>query len=427
MTSKDQSHLGSDQTQGADLDQSILMAESPWGSGGGKGGGGNNPWGNGGGNNGGGNRPNRPQRPGGGGGRRPGGPGGPEGPDLEELLREGQDRLRSMFPGGGNGGNGGGTPAAGPLGRISLAFVILVVIGLWMATGIYRVNTGEQGVVLRFGAFVEMTQPGLNYHLPYPIESVETPNVESVNRIDVGFRGGASRDRASSGFGRNENLMLTGDDNIVDINFSVLWKISNAADYLFNLKDPEVVVKTVAESVMREVIGRNEIQPILTERRKQIESEVEALMQEVLNEYGAGIDVTSVQLAKVDPPAQVIDAFRDVQAAHADAERERNKADAYARDVVPRARGDAERIVQQAKGYREQVVRGAEGEASRFLAVYEQYRLAKDVTRKRIFLETMEAVFGDMDKIIIDGDGSGVVPYLPLDRLNKNSQSNQAQ
>lgn len=216
--------------------------------------------------------------------------------------------------------------------------------------------------------------------------------------------------------------MLTGDDNIVDIDFSVLWKVSNAADYLFNLQDPERVVKAVAESVMREVIGRNEIQPILTERRKQIESEVELLMQQVLDEYGAGVDITTVQLAKVDPPAQVIDAFRDVQAANADAERERNKADAYARDVVPRARGDAERVVQEAKGYKEKVVKGAEGEASRFLAVYEQYRNAKDVTRKRIFLETMEAVFQDMDKIILDSDGTGVVPYLPLDRLNKQAK-----
>ncbi len=407
-----------EQPTGPDFDQHILHAESPWGQGGGSGGGkkgsGGNPWGGSGGSggSGGGGRPGGPRGPGGGGN-------GPEGPDLEELLREGQDRLRSLFPGGGGGGSGsGGGQGAGPLGRFSLAFIILVVAGLWMATGIYRVNTGEQGVVLRFGEFVELTQPGLNYHLPYPIETVETPNVERVNRIDIGFRGAGPRDGARSSDRAQESLMLTGDDNIVDIDFSVLWKVSNAADYLFNLQDPERVVKAVAESVMREVIGRNEIQPILTERRKQIESEVGLLMQQVLDEYGAGVDITTVQLAKVDPPAQVIDAFRDVQAAHADAERERNKADAYARDVVPRARGQAEKIVQQAKGYKEQVVKGAEGEASRFLAVYEQYRNAKDVTRKRIFIETMEAVFKDMNKIILDGDGNGVVPYLPLDRLN---------
>ena len=362
----------------------------PWGRGPG-GPGGQGPWGGGGGG-----RGQGPRGP-----RRPGGPqgGGPQGPDLDDLIRQGQDKLKSMFPGGGGSSR-------------LLILVAGLILVLWLISGFYRVNADEQGVVLRFGKFVETTAPGLNYHLPFPIESAVTPKTEAVNRIDIGFS--PVRNDISQ-----ESLMLTGDENIVDIDFSVLWKISDAGNYLFNLQDPVLVIKAVAESVMREVIGRNEIALILTERRRQIEDEVRVAMQEILDEYGAGVKVSEVQLQKVDPPAQVIEAFRDVQAAQADAEKARNQADAYARDIVPRARGEAQQIIQEARGYKDRAVATAEGEAARFLSVYSEYKNAKDVVRKRIFLETMEEVFADMDKIIIDSEEQGVVPYLPLDQLRK--------
>lgn len=353
--------------------------QGPWGGGGGQGG----PRG-----------PRGPRRPGG------GGPQGPQGPDLDDLIRQGQDKLNQMF--GGSGGNSG---------RL-FALIAAVIVGLWLASGFYQVGPEEQGIVLRFGKYSEQTNPGLRYRLPYPIESHMTPKVETVNRVDVGFS-------ASGSDLKTESLMLTGDENIVDIDFSVLWKIGNAPDYLFNLKDPVEVVKAVAESVMREVIGQNKINFILTEGRGQIEDEVKIAMQNVLDEYGAGVLIQEVQLQNVDPPSEVIAAFRDVQAAQADAETERNKAEAYARDVVPRARGDAKRIIEEAKGYKESSIATAQGEAARFISIYEEYKNSKDVVRKRIFLETMEKVLGDMDKIIIDGDEQGVVPYLPLNELGK--------
>jgi len=366
----------------------------PWG----RGPQGQGPWGGGGQGGGQGGGPRGPRRPGG-----PGGPGGPQGPDLDEVIRQAQDRFNQMFGGG-----------KGFSGRLIL-LVLGVLIGLWLLTGFYRVNADEQGVVLRFGKFVETTQPGLNYHLPYPIESAVTPKTEAVNRINVGFVPATNGPRDLS----EESLMLTGDENIVDIDFSVLWKISNAGDYLFNLQEPERVMKAVAESVMREVIGQNQIALILTEGRGQIQSEVRLAMQTVLDEYGAGVLISEVQLQKVDPPSDVIDAFRDVQRAQADAEKERNQADAYARDIVPRARGEAQQIIEAARGYKDRAIATAEGEAARFLSIYEEYQNAKDIVRKRIFLETMEKVLGDMDKIIIDGEGAGVVPYLPLDQLRK--------
>jgi membrane protease subunit HflK len=284
------------------------------------------------------------------------------------------------------------------------------------------VNTDEQGVVLRFGKFVQLTQPGLNYHWPYPIETALTPKVTRVNRIDIGIRvlddprrGTATRDIPQ------ESLMLTGDENIVDVQFSVFWVIANAADYLFNVQQPEGTIKSVAESAMREEIGRNQIQPILTGARQAIETAVQELIQKTLDGYQAGIQVTQVQLQKVDPPQQVIDAFRDVQAARADAERLQNEAQAYANRVVPEARGDAARIIQAAEGYRERAVFEARGQADRFIKIYDEYAKAPEVTRRRMYLETMERVFDGMDKVIVDSNaskgGNGVVPYLPLGEL----------
>lgn len=375
------------------------------------------PWSNqsGGGNNGGGG-----WRGGSGGGSGGGGGGGPWGqgpgsqpPDLEEMLKRSQDRMKQVM-------HGGGIP--GPLAFLA-ALVAVAVVG-WYAF-FFRVDPDELGVVMRFGEYVEQKPPGLHFRLPYPIEEVIKPKVTRQNIIEIGMRSGTDR-----GFGGvviqdvpEESLMLTGDENTVDIDFVVYWRIRDAAQYLFNIQNPDNTVKEVAESAMREVVGKSRIQPILTEARQKTEADVLKLIQDTLDSYKAGIRIDQVTLQKVDPPGEVIDAFRDVQAARADQERLQNEAFAYANKVVPEARGEAERILQAAEGYKQQTVAEAQGQTARFLQVYEQYRKAPDVTRKRIFLETMERVFGSTDKVIIDSkSGQGVVPYLPLDQLQQRRQ-----
>src|SRR5258708_39400649 len=359
----------------------------PWGSGGG----GKGPWGSG-------------QRP-----------SGPTPPDLEEFLRRSQDEVRAVVGGGSLGGKG-------------LGLIVLAGVVVWFFSGFFRVEPDELGVVLRFGKYVRDVQPGLNYHLPYPIETALTPKALRVNKIDIGMRvvedlrrGTTMRDVPE------ESLMLTGDENIVDVDFSVLWKIKpskdGGGDYLFNIQQPEGTVKAVAESAMRDVIGCSTLQPILTGARQNIETGVHELMQKVLDDYGAGVQITQVQLQKVDPPSQVIDAFRDVQAARADGERAQNEAQSYANKVVPEARGRAARITQGAEAYREQTVAEAKGATSRFLQVYDEYKKAPEVTRQRMYLETMERLFGGTDKIILDQGGGGVVPYLPLDQLTRRPQT----
>src|SRR5271154_7035240 len=340
---------------------------------------------------------------------------GPRPPDLEEFLRRGQDKLRSFLPGN--------------LGGRGIALIALAAVALWGFSGFFRVEPDELGVVLRLGQFVREVQPGLNYPLPYPIESALTPQALRVNKIDIGMR--VSEDTLRGATTRDEpeeRLMLTGDENIVDVDFSVLWKVkpTQVGDYLFNVQSPEGTVKAVAESAMREVIGQSNIQPILTGARQNIETAVQALLQKILDSYGAGIQIQQVQLQKVDPPAQVIDAFRDVQAARSDLERAQNEAETYANRVVPEARGRASRIIQDAEAYRQQTVADANGQTSRFLQIYDQYKKAPDVTRERMYLETMEHVLGNTDKTIIDTGpqgGTGVVPYLPLNSLTQPPQA----
>jgi modulator of FtsH protease HflK len=340
-------------------------------------------------------------------------PSGPSSPDFEDIIRRAQERIKSLLPGGSLGGRG-------------TALIVLLIFAIWMISGFYRVNFDEQGVVLRFGSYVRDASPGLNYHWPYPVETVQTPKVTTSNRVDVGMqfvedsrRGGTvMRDIPA------ESLMLTGDENIVDVDFSVLWRIASAPDFLFNVQNPEGTIKAVAESAMREVIGRSQIQPVLTGARQNIELAVHDLMQKVLDSYKAGVQITQVQMQKVDPPAQVIDAFRDVQAARADAERLQNEAQTYANRVVPEARGRALQIQQSAEAYREQTVAEARGQASRFTKVLDEYKKAPEVTRRRMYLETMERIFAGVDKLIVDPStsargGTGVVPYLPLNELGR--------
>jgi modulator of FtsH protease HflK len=351
---------------------------------------------------------------------------GPTPPDLEDLLRRSQDKLKNVLPGGNLGGKG-------------FALIGLAALAIWGFSGFFQVRTDEIGVVMRFGKYVRDAYPGLNYHLPYPIESVLTPKITRVNRIDVGMRlvedtrrGTTTRDVPE------ESLMLTGDENIVDVDFSVFWRIkpssagqsSGAADYLFNIQNPEGTVKAVAESAMREVVGRSNIQPILTGARQNIETAVHELMQKTLDEYDSGVQITQIQMQKVDPPAQVIDAFRDVQAARADLERAQNEAQTYANRVVPEARGKVAQIIQGAEAYREQTVAEAKGQTARFNKVLDEYKKAPEVTRQRIYLETMERLFGGTDKIILDSNingGTGVVPYLPLNELSRRQPQPQPQ
>jgi membrane protease subunit HflK len=360
---------------------------------------------------------------GGGGGRGPWGSGpqssGPTPPDLEELLRRSQDKLKTVLPGGNLGGRG---------------FLVLVLgaVVLWLLSGFFRVEPDEVGVVMRFGKQVREVQPGLNYHFPYPIETVLTPKALQQRKIDVGMRivddlrrGTTVRDVPE------ESLMLTGDENIVDVDFSVLWRIDPKPDgvgkYLFNIQNPEGTVKAVAESAMREVIGRTDIQQVLTVRQP-IETAVQELMQKTLDQYGSGIAIQQVQMQKVDPPQQVIDSFRDVQAARADLERAQNEAQTYANRVVPEARGRSAQILQAADAYKSQTVAEAVGQTSRFEKIYDEYKKAPDVTRKRMYLETMERLMAGTDKIILDSggqSGSGVVPYLPLNELTRRPPQQQ--
>ncbi len=348
--------------------------------------------------------------------------GGSTPPDLEDLLRRSQDKLKNLLPGGSMGGRG---------------FLLLGMgaIALWFFSGFFRVDSQELGAVMRFGKFVRTATPGLNYHLPYPIETVRNAPALRVIKTDIGMRivddvrrGPTTRDVPE------ESLMLTGDENIVDVDFSVLWKVkpNGFGDFLFNIQAPEGTVKAVAESAMREVIGRSNIQPILTGARQNIETAVHDLMQKTLDSYGAGVLIDQVQMQKVDPPSQVIDAFRDVQAARADLERAQNEAQTYANRVLPEARGRVAQITQNAEAYREQTVAEAKGQTSRFLQIYDEYKKAPAVTRQRIYLETMERLFAGTEKIILDsgstaGAGGGVVPYLPLNELTRPRPATPAQ
>ncbi|MBV8524619.1 MAG: FtsH protease activity modulator HflK [Acetobacteraceae bacterium] len=335
---------------------------------------------------------------------RPGRGGRP--PDLEELIARLQALIRNFLPGG-SGSNRG------------LALLVIAVLAIWLVSGFYRVQPDEQGVVLRFGAFSRTTLPGLNYHLPWPVESVLRPAVTRINRIEIGYRSG-TEDSRGTGAGQApramaaESLMLTGDENIIDIDFAVFWRIRDAGAFLFNTREPSATIKSVAESVMREVIGRTPIQPALTELRAQIETQVFQQTQKILDSYGAGVEITQVQLQKVDPPAAVIESFRDVQRANTDAERMRNEAEAYHNDIVPRARGDAARITAEAEGARQASIAEATGQTQRFQSVLTAYQSAKEITLRRMYLDTMQDILTRSSTIVVDESIKGLVPFLPL-------------
>lgn len=327
------------------------------------------------------------------------------------MLRRSQQRFRGMLP------SGFGGPKLVILG-------IVVLIGLWLASGLYRVQPNQQGVELVFGRFDGVpTEPGLHWNWPSPIGDVYLPNVTLENRIEIGFRSSGDGSARSPGSRDvpEESQMITGDENLVDIDFVVFWRITDAAKYLFTLRDPDQTVKVASEAVMRDIVGGTRIQDALTDRRGPIESEAQVQLQKLMDEYGAGIEVRQVQLLEVDPPSQVIDAFNEVTRAKQDLERMKNEAEAYRNDVVPRARGEAAQLIEQADAYRQEVVNRAQGDGNRFDSVYQAYTQSKDITTQRIYLETLEEVLKNVNKVIIDegAGGTGVVPYLPLPEVQK--------
>lgn len=347
-----------------------------------------------GGNNGGpwGRKPNSP----------PSGGGGGKGDDnITILLKKGQDRFRGFKP------EGQDNSRLFTLGAVA-------ALGLWLASGFYVVDPEEQGVVLRFGKYERTVEPGLRYHIPAPFETVYTPQVTRVQRIEIGYRGYEGRTQPVL----DESLMLTGDENIIDISFNVQWKIKNAKDFLFNVRDPEQTIKDVSESVMREVISQRPLIDALTEGKQAIQDDAKTLLQKTLDHYKAGILIDRVSLLRADPPGPVIDSFRDVQAAKADQERKVNEARAYANEILPRARGEAEKLKQDAEAYRSEITNRAEGDASRFLAIYNEYKQSPEVTRKRLYLETVESVMQETNKMILDDKNNKTVPYLPLPEMN---------
>ncbi|GAB5445197.1 FtsH protease activity modulator HflK [Gymnodinialimonas sp.] len=370
----------------------------PWG------GGSSNGSGGGGGNRGGGDNGNGPRRPGGGDGQNI--------PELDDIMRKGQEQLRVLMGGrGGNsgGGNQGGSDPISP--RTLWIGGILLAFGAWFYASFYSVQPGEQGVELFLGSEYRITGDGP--HLaPWPLVTAEVIGTDQERTEAIGNNRSGTSDAG---------LMLTTDENIVDIDFDVVWNINNPADYLFNLRDPENTIRSVAESAMREIIAQSELAPILNRDRQLIGDQALALIQTTMDSYESGVNIIRINLDRADPPTQVIDAFREVQAAAQERDRLERTADAYSNRVTAGARGEAAQLLEEAEGYRARVVNEALGEASRFLAVLEEYEVAPEVTRRRLYLETLERVLGDTDLVIIDSEtgGSGVVPYLPLNELRR--------
>jgi len=349
------------------------------------------------------------------GGNNPWGEGSSNNMDFEDSIKKAREKFGKFKIGGPK----------------NISILIIIALIIWLATGFYRVEPDEQGIELLFGKWNQTTtEPGLHYFFPTPIGKTMTPKVENVRKINVGYRSASELGFSSNSNERNvleESLMLTGDQNIVDVHFTVLYKIKDAGKFLFKLRNPETTVKDMSESVMREVVGQRELEFLLTGGRQEVEQVVRSDLQIILDEYESGVLIQSIQLQSVNPPALVIDAFDEVQRARQDKEKLVNEANSYSNKIVPNARGDAAKLVQEATAYKEQVIKQAEGVAQNFIDVYNSYKDTKYVTRQRIYLETLTEVLEGPNKIILDstGEGQGVVPYLPLNELNKNKANNQ--
>lgn len=341
-------------------------------------------------------------------GQRNGQQGGP--PDLDELLGKMQSRLAGVFGGKGGGGSGGkGGPGA--VGAAGLALVGVVLLIGWVLMGIYIVEPAEEGVVTRFGEFERIEGPGPHW-APYLVDRVETVNVQVVRSADIGFRNAGGQSSVEF-----ESLMLTKDENIVDVQFAVQYRVKSAKDYLFNIREPDLTLRTATESAVREIVGKNSMDFVLTEGRSAVASEVSTLVQDILDAYGAGLHVETVNMQRAQPPAPVQSAFDDAVKAREDEQRTKNEARAYAADILPKARGEANAIREEALAYRERVVAAADGETSRFLRVLGEYSKAPAVTRERLYIETVEAVLASTNKVMIDVEGGNNLTYLPLDQI----------
>ena len=332
-------------------------------------------------------------------------------PDLDELWRKFSQRLNGMF------GGKGGAPAPGAGGFAGGGNLLGVLAGLvvlvWLASGFYIVDTGQRGVVLRFGKYVETTEPGPRWHLPWPIESRETVNVDQVRTVEVGYRN-TVRNKALK-----ESLMLTDDENIIDLQFAVQYILKDPKEFLFVNRDPEDSVLQVAETAMREIVGKNKMDFVLYEGRAEIAARAKTLMQQILDRYKTGISISQVTLQNIQPPEEVQAAFDDAVKAGQDRERLKNEAQAYANNVIPSAQGVAARLIQEAEGYRQAVMANAQGEASRFSQIYAEYSKAPQVTRQRMYLDTMQTVMNNTSKVLIDQKGGNNLLYLPLDKLQQ--------
>ncbi|MDB3944909.1 FtsH protease activity modulator HflK [Gammaproteobacteria bacterium] len=337
-------------------------------------------------------------------------------PDLDEVIRDLQKKLSNLFGGRGSGRRSGG--GKGPsLSAKSIAPILVILAGLWLATGFYVVEQGEQGVELQLGAYKTIKEAGLRWHLPYPIESVEIVNVQQIRTVEVGYRTN-SRSNQLAGVPR-EALMLTADENIIDIHFAVQYDIKDPRDLLFNVAEsPDLVVRGATESAVREIVGRNSMDFAITGGRAEIAQETKILLQRILDRYDTGVNIKAVEMQNAQPPAEVKAAFDDAVKAREDEERLKNEAQAYQNDIIPRARGGAARLIQEAAAYRATVVAAARGEASRFLQVLDEYSKAPEVTRDRLYLDALEQVYANSTKLVIDQrDGGNNVMYLPLDQL----------
>ena len=340
--------------------------------------------------------------------------GGNQGPpDLDELIRKMQAKLGGIF-GGARKGGGGGTGAGGG-GFAGLGLLLGIGVLVWLASGIYIIDDGKRGVVLRFGEFHAITGPGPHWHIPYPVDSVEVVDVEQRRFEEIGYRTTAGR----SVIVPREALMLTRDENIVNVQMAVQYQVSDPRDFLFNVRDPRASLQQAAESALREVVGKSNMDFVLTEGRSDVVMQVRALMQQMLDEYQTGLLVSEVSMQDVQPPEEVQGAFSDAIRAREDEQRFKNEAEAYSNDIIPRARGQAARALEEANAYKESVVAQAEGEASRFSQLLVEYKRAPDVTRKRLYLETMEEVLQRSGKVLVDVKGGNSLMYLPLDRMIK--------
>jgi len=337
-------------------------------------------------------------------------------PDLDEVVRNIQQKLGGIFGGGSNGDNS--SNQINPASKKTVGFLLLGAAALWGISGFYTVDEGTKGVVTRFGAYVGTTQPGLNWHLPSPIEQVQVINVEQQRFIEVGYRSGGGQ---ATGSVPKEAMMLTRDENIVDVRLAVQYQVKDARDYAFNVLDPASTLKQVTESVERGVIGHSDMDFVLTEGRSEIVQAIKSEIQSVMDSYKAGILITSVNLQDAQPPDQVQGAFEDAIKAREDKQRLINEAEAYSNDVVPKSRGAASRIVQEAEGYEVKVIAQANGDVSRFTQLLNEYKKAPAVTKQRMYIEAMESVLGRSNNILVDVKGGNNIMYLPLDKLNARS------